>query len=149
MTIHDGVVTLADDDIPVVVELDDDHVRLTASGTEIGEWRIDECQISHLDETTFSISAENETLQFVPTQPDRFAAAVNGDLDHPAPSPPVTSTPSREMEPTPSETESEGATPMIEIHDAPPPKPITVSLFYALSLVTAGLGVWALISIIF
>ena len=84
MAIYDGVVTLADDDIPVIVELNDGHVRLSASGTEIGDWPADECEISHVNETVFTISAEDETIWFVPNQPSRFAAAVNGDMTRPA-----------------------------------------------------------------
>ncbi|HEU4894476.1 MAG TPA: hypothetical protein VFT85_01460, partial [Acidimicrobiia bacterium] len=78
MPIYDGVVTLDQTDVPVIVELDDDYVRLSASGTEIGNWSAAECQIAHIGDTAYSITAEDETLHFVPNQPGLFAAAVNG-----------------------------------------------------------------------
>jgi hypothetical protein len=77
--IYDGVVTLDQTDVPVIVELDDDYVRLSASGTEIGNWSSDECQIAHIGDTAYAIIAEDETLHFVPNQPGLFAAAVNGE----------------------------------------------------------------------
>lgn len=136
MAIYDGVVTIADDEIPVIVELDEDSVRLSASGKEIGQWPADKCSIDHLVDTTYSITAEDETIEFVPTQPDLFAAAVNGASEHPAvPLPP-------EPDPDPAPTED-------GIREAPPAKPLTMGLFYALCFVTAGLAVWSLISIIF
>ena len=141
MAIYDGVVTLAEDDIPVIIELNDGHVRLTASGTEIGDWPADECEISHVNETVFTISAEDETIWFVPSQPSRFAAAVNGGLTRPktVALPPE---PSAEPPPTP---EPSG----VVVREAPAPTPLTMGLFYGLCVLTAGLAVWSLISIIF
>ena len=142
MATYDGVVTLAEDDIPVIVELADDHVRLSASGTEIGDWPVDECEISHVNETVFSISAEDETIWFVPNQPSRFAAAVNGRMTGP---------PSVAMPPEPEITDPGPSGPRgsLEVREAPVAKPMTMGLFYGLCAVTAGLAVWSLISIIF
>lgn len=135
MAIYDGVVTLADDQIPVMLELDENHVRLSASGTEIGQWSAEECEIALVDDTTYAITAEDETLEFVPNRPSLFAAAVNGHADEPAvPLPP---------EPEPESPPSDG------IEEAPPAKPLTMGLFYALCLATAVLAVWSLITIIF
>lgn len=134
MAIYNGVVTLADNDIPVVVELDDHHVRMSASGTEIGDWTADECSIAHVADTLFTITAEDETLQFVPSQPSLFAAAVNGTGAATVPMPP-------EPRPEPVQADDAG--------DAPAPKPLTMGLFYALCLVTAALAIWSLISIAF
>lgn len=151
MSIYDGVVTVADDDIPVIVELDEERIRLSASGTEIGEWRTDECHISHVADSTYTISAENETLHFIPNQPNLFAAAVNGTVHRP----PSATGPEPESEPLPpvapepqAPEETEVAHPA-GVREAPPPRPLTMGAFYALCLLTAGLALWSLISIIF
>lgn len=147
MPAYDGVVTVAEDDIPVIVELGDDIVRLSASGREIGEWRTGEYEIRHLGDSTFAIQAENEILEFIPSQPTDFAAAVNGGLpgtdakpaDEPsAILPPAVSEPTTEAEPAPKP----------RVGEAPPPRATTMGLFYALVLVTAALGIWAVISLI-
>lgn len=142
MAIYDGVVTLADQEVPVIVELADDHVRMSASGTEIGNWPADECEITHVEDMVYAITAENETLQFVPNQPSLFAAAINGTSETSAGDMPPATVPER-LEPV------ESAEPTSTQREAPPPKPLTMGLFYALCLVTAVLAGWALISIIF
>lgn len=133
MAIYDGVVTLAEEDFPVIVELDHDHIRMSASGTEIGNWRTDECLITQVEEATYTITAEDETIQFVPNQPGLFAAAVNGDR-----APTVAMPPPPDPAPV-----GDGVT------DAPRPQPLTVGLFYGLCFVTLALAVWALASMIF
>ena len=133
MPIYDGVVTLDDQIIPVMVEVDEEHVRLSASGTEIGDWPATECLISPLGDFAYTITAENETLTFVPNQPSLFAAAVNG-----ASVPNVAMPP----EPRPAASNKDG------IPEAPPPQPLTVGLFYALCLCTVALGLWALASLL-
>ncbi len=135
LAIYDGVVTLADDDIPVIVELDDDHVRMSASGKEIGQWPADQITITHLADTTYTITAEDETLQFVPNQPSLFAAAVNGAGEKtrvPSSPKPVSGDPTGDR-----------------VREAPPPRPLTMGLFYALCVTTAALAVWSLVSMIF
>lgn len=140
MAIYDGVVTLADQEVPVIVELGDEHVRMSASGTEIGHWPADECEITHVEDMVYSITAENETLRFVPNQPSLFAAAVTGVPGASPADPPSPTTPDE-----PAETaDSAGIR-----REAPAPKPLTMGLFYALCLVTAALAGWALVSIIF
>ena len=143
MAMYDGVVTLADDDIPVIVELDDHYVRMSAGGTEIGHWPADECQITHVSDTAYAITAENETLRFVPNQPDLFAAAVNGA--------PETTYLAKRAEPEPESAPKAKSAPTADdgVREAPAPQPLTMGLFYALCLTTAALAVWALISIIF
>ncbi len=137
MSIYDGVVTLDETDVPVIVELNDDSVRLSASGTEIGNWSADECQIAHIGDSAYSITAEDETLHFVPNQPRLFAAAVNvGTTDSLLPLPPEDV-----REPKASDRIADPTT-------APPPKPLTMGLFYALCLTTALLAMWSLISIV-
>lgn len=139
MAIYDGIVTLADQDVPVIVELGDEHIRMSASGTEIGHWPAEECEITHVDDVVYAITAENETLRFVPNQPSLFAAAVNGALDSPPPSPPTS-------EALPDSREETGTT--SDDREAPPPQPLTMGLFYALCLLTVALAGWALLSII-
>ena len=133
LAIYDGVVTLADDDIPVIVELDDDHVRMSASGKEIGQWPADQISITHLADTTYTITAEDETLRFVPNQPSLFAAAVNGGEKARVPLPP---------EPVSGDSTGDG------VKEAPPPRPLTMGLFYALCATTAALAIWSLVSMI-
>ena len=128
---YDGVVALSDNEVPVIIELNEETVRLSASGTEIGEWSTDECDITRSDNTTFLIHAEADVLPFTPTQPGAFAGAV-GLADEKA------------AIPLPPGAESEAALATME---APPAKPLTMGLFYALCLVTVGLAVWALTSI--
>jgi hypothetical protein len=135
MAIYDGVVTLAEDDFPVIVELDDEHVRMSASGTEIGEWRTDECLITHVADSTYTITAEDETLSFVPNQPGLFAAALSIDREALAVAMP--------SEPDPGPATDDG------MREAPPAQPLTMGLFYALCLLTAGLATWALVEMIF
>jgi hypothetical protein len=144
---YDGVVTLADDDIPVIVELDDDYVRMSAGGTDIGHWPADECQITHVSDTTYAITAEDETLRFVPNQPSLFAAAVNGASE--------TTSLAKPAEPEPESgrhgagAEVSETTASDGVREAPAPQPLTMGLFYALCLTTAALAVWALIRIVF
>lgn len=136
MPIYDGVVTLAKNDIPVIVELDENIVRLSASGTEIGQWSKDECEIHHVADTTYAITAENDTLTFVPNQPSLFAAAVNGA------SPDARA----ELAMTSDAASTPGA---VDVASEPPPaKPLTMGLFYALCVLTAALALWSLVSIL-
>ena len=151
---YDGVVTIADDDIPVIVELDETRIRMSTGGTEIGAWPTDECQISHVSESTYSISAENETLRFVPNQPRLFAAAVNGGVIDatPAPAAPETRPEALPESPVPEAVAVPAPAPAPVVgteREAPPPQPLTMGLFYALCVLTAGLAVWSLISIVF
>jgi hypothetical protein len=137
LPIYDGVVTLDESDVPVIVEVDHDHVRLSASGTEIGQWPANECHIAHVTDSIYSITAEDETLQFVPNQPSLFAAAVNGGSRHAG------------SLAGPKETPTETEDPAVGRREAPPPKPLTMVLFYSLCVATAALAVWSLISLIF
>ncbi|MFQ5523819.1 MAG: hypothetical protein ACE5F5_09615 [Acidimicrobiia bacterium] len=131
MPIYDGVVAFDDTTlIPVIVGIEEDLVRLSADGTEIGAWTEGECTIADEGDGVFMISAEDETLRFLPRDPGSFAAAVNGGIGD-------TSTISDHEEPS-SPSDSEGA---------PEPKRITKVLFYLLATMTALLGVWALLSL--
>lgn len=164
MPIYDGVVTLAEAHIPVMVELEDGHVRLSASGREIGQWRTNECEIVQVEDGAYTINAENETLHFVPNQPTLFAAAVDegnrrkkrardlppAPADKPAPAAEVepqttTAVPGEEPTETGPDTVLVGED---GIAEAPPPRALTLALFYALCALTAAMGVWAIIAMI-
>lgn len=153
MQIFDGVVTLADADVPVIVGLTDGSLRLSSNGEDIGEWVSGEFAVSRLDDGAFAIRAESDVLRFVPSEPDRFASSVNGQpggassadmpLLHgrhepPQETPLVSSRPLVVAEPVSPGT----ATPEA-------PGLMTMVGFYGLVALTAGLGLWALFNMIF
>lgn len=134
---YDGVVSIGETDVPVVIDLDTERISMSAAGSRVGEWPADEFEIRHLGDDLYGITAENETLEFRPNEPGRFDAALNGralaaetpQSHATAPSPPDTS--------------------VVQSEDVPPPSQFTMTLFYALSGVTGLMGLWALWSIIF
>ncbi len=133
MPIYDGVVALDDTTlIPVIVGVEKEVVRLSTDGTEIGAWSPDECAITYEGEGVFTINAEDESLRFLPRDPDSFAAAVDARPGRTAP-------PGDDVSPTADDGPAEAA----------PPKRITKVLFYLLATMTAGLGIWALVSLLF
>lgn len=138
MSIHEGVVSLTEDDIPVIVELNDGTIRLTASGTEIGYWPKDECEIHHRLDGTYAISVENETLSFIPDQPTLFAAAVDGSSPNGQ---------AQETKPAPPDAGPAGDNTRAA-REAPPPGSLTKGLFYALCALTAALAIWSMVSIL-
>jgi len=133
LPIYDGVVAFDDTRIPVIVGIEEDLVRLSADGKEIGAWSGDECSIGYEGDGVFTIHAENETLRFLPREPDSFAAAVNGDL----------ATASTVGEAPHTKDPDRGW------REAPAPKRTTRLLFYLLSAMTALLGAWAAINLFF
>ena len=138
MPIYDGVVSLDENDIQVILGVDEDRIRLSSGGREIGDWGADECAISDIGGGVFAITAENETLQFMPTSPAMFAAAMNGgSISIPEPT-----AGAAEEDTPPLDTQ-----PKIALEDGPEPRSVTMFAFYALSATTAALGLWALISL--
>jgi hypothetical protein len=136
--IYDGIVTVDEDDVQVILGVDENKIRLSAGGLEIGEWSAEDCAIDSVGDGVFTITAENETLTFVPNNPTTFAAAMN---DGSAPDEASGATMEESMEPavvSPSEADQ-----------IPEPKPITMVVFYALAAITGVLGIWALITIVF
>lgn len=134
---YDGVVSIGETDVPVDIELDTERISMSASGSPIGEWPVGEFEIERLGDGRYGITAENETLEFRPNEPGRFDAALNGDA-------PASVGPALD-----ALADHEPATPMIDPEDVPPPSQVTMTLFYALSGLTAAMGLWALLSIIF
>jgi hypothetical protein len=139
--IFDGVVTVDDDEVPVIIGLEDDGIRMSTNGTEIGEWATGEFSIDHHGDGVYTITADNETIRFVPNRPDLFAAGVGhprptAQAPAPAPAPRQPEDEARHM----AEDQADGA---------PPPKPLTRALFYTLAGTTAALGLWALTRLVF
>ena len=134
MSLFDGVVTLDDDAVPVIIGLEDDRIRMSSGGAEIGEWVEGEYSIDSEGDGVYTITAENESLRFLPADPLLFAAGLNGG------SAPVPETPE---EPTGPPRSSEAAS----TDDAPEPKALAIGVFYALAGITSALGLWALVSL--
>lgn len=132
MTNHSGVVALDGGDVQVTVGLDEAVVRLLAGDAAVGEWASGECEIIDNGDGTWAIAAEDETLSFLPDDPDGFAQVISGA--------------SHEVEAVahpPSDPSGDG----FEILESPPPRPLTMVAFYLSAGLTGALGVWALISL--
>lgn len=144
---YDGIVNLDQDEVEVIIGLDSDRVHLQAGDLEIGDWAPDECAIAHLGRGVYAITAENESLQFVPRDARLFEAGLNHGTGYGLSTAPkqdesqarrgrhTKTVPGPETSPAHGESA------------APPPKPLTLALFYGLAAITAALGVWALLSI--
>jgi hypothetical protein len=145
MTIYDGVVTVDDDSVAVIIGFEEERLRMSAGGAEIGEWASGEYSIDHDGEGVYTITAENETLRFIPNSPSLFAARVNGNIA-PVPSNELPTRDAAVMSDAaaaPTTTEPKH----IDNDEAPLPRPTTLVAFYALAGVTATLGLWALLSL--
>ncbi len=75
MNSFEGRVEIEDDKVPVTVDLDG-SLRLSANGTEIGEWSPGEFYITDDGDGVYTITAENEVLTFIPSDPEIFAHTV-------------------------------------------------------------------------
>lgn len=145
MAIYDGFVSIGDEDVHVILGVDDDKVTLSSGGNEIGAWPVDEVEVDHMGGGVYRITAESESLRFVPSDPSLFALGFGSEDAA------VT-----EMEAAPNDAravETGGTTPHQSLpnagsREAPPPRPVTKVLFYALAGVTGVLGLWALVSMI-
>lgn len=129
----------------MILVVGDAKVTLSSGGNEIGAWPVDEVEIDHMGGGVYTITAESESLRFVPSDPSLFALGFG--VEDPA----VT-----EMEAAPDDAravETGGGIPRQSpphggSREAPPPRPVTKVLFYALAGVTGALGLWALVSMI-
>ncbi len=135
MPLFDGVVELDGEQIPVILGVEEDGIRLSSNGTEIGEWSQDEYRLEPHGTDTFVIAADDDALTFRPFRPDAFARSVGIVRDKPV------------------ETKAHPATAASPhrgdgIQEAPPPKPLTRALFLTLAGTTAFVGIWALIQIL-
>lgn len=127
---HQGVIALGDQTIQVTIGIDDVEVHLTTEDTEVAKWTHDECRIIESGSGTFLIEAENDSLPFIPRDPTGFARVLVSAV-------------------APMRRRAGRQVPRADTESAPPPKPRTLVGFYALSALTAGLGLWALWTMIF
>ena len=128
------MVRLDNEQVPVIVGFQENALRMSSGGEEIGEWAEGDYSIANAGDGVYTITAENEALQFTPANPTLFAAELGGGIEVPAPTEPVA-----QAEPT-----DNGA---VE-DEAPQPKKATMIGFYVLAAVTAALGLWALVSLV-
>jgi hypothetical protein len=131
-----GVIALADGGVEVTVGLESETITLTAGGVEVGNWTLDECAIKRDGDGNWVIQAENDALPFQPDDPEGFARTLgNGTGRHARPA-------------TMFRAEGTEAT-AHEVEEGPPPRQLTRLAFYALSALTASLGLWAGYNLIF
>lgn len=134
MSIHEGVVSLDDDQVPVTIGLERHVLIMLSRGAEVGQWAKGEYSITHEGNGVYTIAAENQELRFTPSDPDQFAVEMRR-VDQP----PATPGDAVEQGNPPSQEEA-----AMEANQAPPPRPLTVVGFYLLVGATAALGFWAL-----
>lgn len=142
MATFDGYVSLGEDRVLVALDVEEEKVTLSSNGREIGIWGPEDVSIRYLGRGRYEISAEDETLEFVPDDQDRFAIRFGEVHDGPAAAPGGREgRHSRNSQPTADHS--------IEapIASAPPPRPVTRVAFYGLAVVTAALGAWAVVSL--
>ena len=144
---YDGIVSLDHDVVQVIIDLDPDRVHLRAGDHEIGDWAAGECAIAALGDGAYSITAENQSLRFVPRNPRLFEDGLNHGTGY-GMSAPSQSDAAGHRVGRHTKTPPEAAAATGKETEAPPPKPVTVALFYALAAATGALGIWALLSIV-
>lgn len=143
---YDGTMNLDQGEIEVIIGLDPDRVHLRAGDLEIGDWGAEECSIAHLGEGVYVITAENESLRFVPKDATLFEQGLNHGTGYGLSPPPEQERPGGHRGRHVRHADVPASAP--PPGEAPPPKPATVALFYALAAGTTALGVWALINIL-
>jgi hypothetical protein len=126
VTTYAGVATVENDHVPVRIDLDEEKISLVSGEVSIREWLAGDYQVIDLGSGEFVIESEQDSIQFVPDDPRRFAEGIHGEPE---------SVPGRVVD-------------TFEIRTGPPPKPLTLVGFWALAVVTAALGVWGLISLL-
>ena len=137
MTTFPGTVVFEDDRVPVTVGIDLDKITLVSGEIEIGEWSAAECTFLEKGDGSWVIEAEDDAVFFLPDDPGRFARGLAGHL--------IIDTDALTDEIGPiAATDAAG----FSVPDGPSAKPLTLVGFYALCVVTAALGVWALFSLI-
>lgn len=139
MSIFDGVVTFDEEQVPVILGVESDGIRLSVGTSEIGEWSDGEYSIDHRGDGVYAITAESETLEFVPNNPALFAAGIGSGVMPVEATTPTAAAEIPDPEPEPHDT-AEGT-------EGPEPKPLTKAIFYAVVAITALLGMWAMVSL--
>jgi len=130
MTTFPGVATLKEDNVPVMVGLDDEKITLVSGEVSIGEWLAGQYEVIDLGAGEFVIEAEDDSIPFLPDDPSSFALGIQRDIETPA-------------------VEAGRSTGALEVKEGPPPKPATVAAFWVLAVITAALGIWATLSLLF
>jgi hypothetical protein len=145
VAIYDGFISLGNGDVDVILGVEDDRVTLCSNGAEIGSWGSDEVSIRYRGSGTYNITAEDETLEFVPNDQDLFAIRF-GEIsdDPPTPSANGSGRHARERATGPNAAAAGSA----DFEEAPEPGQLTKIGFYALVALTAFLGLWAVVSMI-
>ena len=138
MTTFPGTVAFENDRVPVTVGIDLDKITLISGEIEIGEWPAAECTFMDKGDGSWVIEAEDDSVFFLPDDPSRFARGLAGHLIIDPES--VTDTMGRTSAPSGSGE--------FTVPDGPTAKPLTLIGFYALCLVTAAMGFWALVSLL-
>ncbi len=132
MTQYRGFTTLDDAPVPLTVGLEDEKLSLHSGDVSLGEWPPGEYLVIDLGEGTFVIEAEKSSIPFQPDDPNGFARVIG-------------------TETTAADEHADAEIPDAAVPDAvqvgPPPKTSTLIAFYVLVLITAALGVWAVISV--
>ena len=128
MTRFPGVATLKEDNVPVMVGLDDEKITLVSGEVSIGEWLAGQYEVIDLGSGEFVIEAEDDSIPFVPDDPNSFALGIQREVETPA-------APDRSSR-------------AFEVIDGPPPKPATLAAFWVLAIITAALGIWATLSLL-
>jgi hypothetical protein len=140
MSLFDGVVTFDDTNVPVIIGLQEDGISMSSGGAEIGQWSEGEFSIDPTEDGAYAITAENETLRFVPTNPSLFAAGIGVGV-----APPIQQEESHGApDHAPPRPQAGGE---LKNGEAPAPKTLTRVAFYVLAAITAALGLWALVSL--
>lgn len=137
MTTFPGTVAFENDRVPVTVGIELDKITLISGEIEIGEWPAAECTFMEKGDGSWVIEAEDDSVFFLPDDPGRFARGLAGHLI---------------IDPE-AVTEHTGRTSAqlasgFTVPDGPPARPLTLIGFYALCLITAAMGVWALVSLL-
>jgi hypothetical protein len=141
---YDGIVSLEQDEVEVVIDLHPDRVHLRAGTVEVGDWGADECTIAHLGEGVYSITAENTSLRFLPRNPRLFEDGLNHGTGYGlSPAKDAGESADKHGRHVKVVPQARGA----KETEAPAPKPLTVALFYGLATLTAALAIWALLTI--
>jgi len=136
MTTFPGTVAFEDDRVPVTVGIDLDKITLISGEIEIGEWPAAECTFLEKGDGSWVIEAEDDSVFFLPDDPGRFARGLAGQFI---------------IDPEASTQKAgtgAGADTGFTVPEGPSAKPLTLIGFYALSVVTGALGIWALFSLI-
>lgn len=145
MATFDGFVSLGDEEVHVVLVVRDDETTLSSDGVEIGTWPTGEVTITYVGQGTYFITAEDETLEFVPSDQDLFAIRFGEVSDSPTVS--ETGGAGRHARVTPDGLAAGPS--KSRPGEAPPPQTMTKAAFYMLVGVTAFLALWAVYSMIF